>query len=315
MASWIYLELELLGLLPGEALVGAEVAVLGGLAVDGAVKVELTDNDTGSEVEVVSDDLDQLVRGLLGGAIRVDVDGEGLSNTDGVRELDKSSSAETGSDEGLGNPSTDVSSRSIDLGEILSGEGTTTVGTPATVGIDNDLSAGQTSITLGATNDEEARGLDLDQKSVMSTYTIVIIATYVVDGLVIEVLSGNDLLDDLLLDLLSELLGGDILRVLSRNDDGVNALGNDGAVIVAVLNGDLGLGIGSEPGEGAIAAGGRHGSVKLVGEEEGQGEEFGGLVSGIAEHDTLITGTKLLESLLVVETLSDIGRLLLNGDE
>jgi hypothetical protein len=139
--------------------------------------------------------------------------------------------------------------------------------------------------------------------------------TYVVDGVVIEVLGGDDLLDDLLLDLLSELLSGDVLGVLGRDDDGVDALGNDGTVVVAVLDGDLGLGVGSEPGERAVAAGGGHGSVKLVGEEESEGEELRGLVGGITEHDTLVTSAELLEGLVVVKTLSDIGRLLLNGDE
>jgi hypothetical protein len=137
------------------------VTVLGSLEVDGVVQVELTNNDTRSEIKVVADDLDELLRVLLRGAVRVDVDGEGLSDTNGVRELDEGTSAKTGSDQGLGDPSTDVGSGTIDLGEILSGESTTTVGTPATVGIDDDLSAGQTSITLGTTNDEETRGLDL----------------------------------------------------------------------------------------------------------------------------------------------------------
>lgn len=141
------------------------------------------------------------------------------------------------------------------------------------------------------------------------------IKTYVVNGLVIEVLGGDDLLDDLLLDLLTELLGGDIGRVLGRDDDGVDTLGDDGTVIVAVLDGDLGLGVGSEPGERAVTAGSGHGRVELVGEHESEGEELRGLISGITEHDTLVTGTELLESLVVVETLSDIGRLLLNGDE
>lgn len=136
-----------------------------------------------------------------------------------------------------------------------------------------------------------------------------------VDGLVIKVLLGDDLLDDLLLDLLAELLGGDLLRVLGRDDDGVNTEGDNGTVVVLVLNGDLSLGVGAEPGEGAVAAGSRHGSVELVGEEEGEGEELRGLVGGVAEHDTLVTSTELLEGLLVVETLGDIGRLLLNGDE
>lgn len=138
------------------------MAVLGGLEVDGAVQVELSDNDTRSEIEVLEDDLDKLVRGLLGSAVRVDIDGEGLGNTNGVRELDKSSSGETSSNEGLGDPSSNVGSRSIDLGVILARESTATVSTPATVGVDNDLSAGQTGITLGTTNDEETRGLDLD---------------------------------------------------------------------------------------------------------------------------------------------------------
>lgn len=136
-----------------------------------------------------------------------------------------------------------------------------------------------------------------------------------VDSVVVEVLLGDDLLDDLLLKLLAELLSGDVGRVLGRDDNGVDALGNNGAVVVLVLNGDLGLGVGPQPREGAVTAGSRHGSVELVGEEEGEGEQLGGLIGGIAEHDTLVTGTKLLEGLIVVETLGDIGGLLLNGDE
>ena len=273
------------------------MSVLGSLEVDGLVQVELTNDDTRSEVEVLADDLDELLRGLLRGAVRVDVDGKGLSDTNGVRELDKGTSAEAGVDQGLGDPSANVGSRSIDLGEILTGESTTTVGTPATVGVDDDLSAGQTSITLGTTNDEEARGLD------------------VVDGLIAEVLGGDDLLDDLLLDLLSELLGGDVGRVLSRDNDGVDALRDNGTVVVLVLDGDLGLGVGSEPGEGAVTASSGHGSVELVSEEESKGEELRGLVSGITEHDTLVTSTELLKSLLVVETLGNVRGLLLNSDE
>lgn len=140
-------------------------------------------------------------------------------------------------------------------------------------------------------------------------------ATYVVDGLVIKQVGGDDLLDDLLFDLLAEQLSGDVLGVLGGDNDGVDALGDNGTVVVLVLDGDLGLGIRAEPRQGAVTAGSGHGGVEPVGEEEGQGKELGGLVGGIAEHDTLVTGTKLLKSLLVVQTLGDIGRLLLNGDQ
>ena len=57
MQKALKLELELLGLLPGEFLVG-EVTVLSGLEVDGVDEVKLLDNDTGAEVEVVLDNLD-----------------------------------------------------------------------------------------------------------------------------------------------------------------------------------------------------------------------------------------------------------------
>ena len=135
------------------------------------------------------------------------------------------------------------------------------------------------------------------------------------DGLVIEVLGGDDLLDDLLLDLLAELLSGDGLGVLGRDDDSVDSLGDDGTVVVLVLNGDLGLGVGPQPWDGAVAAGSAHLSVKLVCQLKGQWEELRGLISGITEHDTLVTGTELLKSLVVVKTLCDIGGLLLDGDE
>jgi hypothetical protein len=137
----------------------------------------------------------------------------------------------------------------------------------------------------------------------------------VVDGVLVKVLGGDGGLDDLLLDLLAELLSGDIRRVLGRDDDGVDTLGNNGTAVLLVLNGDLGLGVRAEPWQRAVTTGSRHGSVQLVGEEKSEREELGGLVGGITEHDTLVTSTELLESLIVVETLSDIRGLLLNGDE
>jgi hypothetical protein len=83
MQKALKLELELLGLLPGELLVG-EVTVLSGLEVDGVDEVKLLDNDTGAEVEVVLDNLDELVRGLVGGTVCLNEEREGLGDTDSV---------------------------------------------------------------------------------------------------------------------------------------------------------------------------------------------------------------------------------------
>ena len=139
--------------------------------------------------------------------------------------------------------------------------------------------------------------------------------TYVKDDVLVEVLRGDDLLDDLGLELLADSLSADGLVVLRGDDDGVDTKGNDCAALVLVLHGDLGLGVGAEPRDASVAASVRHGLVELVGEEVRQRVQLGGLVSGVAEHKTLVTSTEVLKSLVQVETLSDVGGLLLNGDE
>ena len=154
------LKLELLGLLP--RVVGvSEVTVRGGDLVLGLLKVELHDDRSRSEVEVLGDDLDELLVRLLGGSVRVNEDGERLGDTDGVRELDEASSGEAGVDERLCDPSGGVGGGSVDLGPVLSGEGSSSVGSPSSVGVDNDLSASQSGVSLRSSDNESARGLHL----------------------------------------------------------------------------------------------------------------------------------------------------------
>jgi hypothetical protein len=137
----------------------------------------------------------------------------------------------------------------------------------------------------------------------------------VVDGLLSQVLSRDNLLDDLLLDLLSQLFGSDVLAVLSRNNNSVHPLGDNCPIIVLVLNSDLSLGIGSQPRDGAITASSSHSSVKLVSQLQRQREQLRCLISSITKHDTLVASAELLKSLLIVQTLRNIWGLLLNGNQ
>jgi hypothetical protein len=113
---------------------GGRDSLARGLGVDGPLKAELLDNDSGTcvrastesareekergtrkrrtEVEVLGDDLgDVLIRvSLLVGAVRVDKDGKGLGDTDGVRELNEDALGEASGDERLGDPATGVGS-------------------------------------------------------------------------------------------------------------------------------------------------------------------------------------------------------------
>ena len=140
------------------------------------------------------------------------------------------------------------------------------------------------------------------------------VKTNVVDGAGVQEVGGDDLLDDLLEDGGAEVLGGDLLSVLGGDDDGVDTERDGGTTLLLVLDGDLGLGVGAEPAELTRATGVGHGLVELVGEDDGEGHVLLSLVGGIAEHDTLITSTMVLE-VTVVKALGNIGGLLLDGDE
>lgn len=135
-----------------------------------------------------------------------------------------------------------------------------------------------------------------------------------VDRSVIEEVSGDNLLDDLLLDLPSEVLSGDIVRVLSGDDNGVNTERDGSTTILLVLDGNLSLGIGPQPVQLSGPASRSQSSVQLVRKDDRQRHVFFGLVGGISEHDTLITGTNRLKRTMV-QSLSDIGGLLLNCDK
>jgi len=133
----------------------------------------------------------------------------------------------------------------------------------------------------------------------------------VVDGLVIEVLGGHHRLDDVLHQLLRDVIVGDVRRVLGGDEDGVHALGHHGAALVDVLAGHLGLAVGAHPRAGAVLADLGELVADAVGQVEGERHEGGGLVRGVAEHDTLVTGADLLERLgaHAVHALANLGRL------
>lgn len=117
------------------------MAVLGRLVVDGVRQVELLDNYTGPQIEVLMDDLHQLVGALGAGAVRLDKDAEWLCNADGIRQLHQAATGEFGEHEGFGDPSCEIGGRTIDLGVVLAREGTPTVSAPTAVGVDNNFSA------------------------------------------------------------------------------------------------------------------------------------------------------------------------------
>ena len=294
------LKVEVLRSLPCEvSIIAAEMSVSRGLLHAWSAQVQVTNDATGSEVEVVLDNLGQILVSLVGSgeasAVRVNEDRKGMRKTNSVTELNKASVAKASVHQRLGDPSGSVSSRSIDLGGVLTGEGASSVGTPTSIGINDNLSAGKTSITVRSTNDESARGVQM------------------VDGLLIQVLGRDHLGDNVLHKLSLDVLVGDILRMLGGDQHGVDTDRDHAAIVVLVLASDLGLTIGAHPGAHASLADLGQTSTKRGGQVVGQRHQSLSLISGVTKHDSLITGTDVLQ-LGVVNGLGDIGGLLLNGN-
>lgn len=116
-----------------------------------------------------------------------------------------------------------------------------------------------------------------------------------VHSALIQEVSRDDLLDDLLEDLPAEIGCRDLLGVLGRNNDGVDTERDGRTTLLAVLNRDLGLRIGTQPGKNTRAAGDGHSSVKLVGEDKRERHVLGSFVGSISKHDTLVTSTNVLK--------------------
>jgi len=82
---------------------------------------------------------------------------------------------------------------------------------------------------------------------------------------------------------------------------------------LTILNGDLGFGVGSEPGDFARLADAAEFTSEVVREHDGGGHKFRGFAAGEAEHESLIAcsllGGFLSRSAAGINALGDIGAL------
>jgi hypothetical protein len=189
----------------------------------------LDTQDTRTEIEILADNFDKLRGSILTCPIALDEDGERFSDADGITQLDKGTTAEACCNKGLGDPTCRIRRGTIDLGVILhhqppspqkkrsikstnsgegfcksrtkvaylAGESTTSMSTPPTIRINNDLPSCNARIALWSADYKPPTWLDM------------------VDGPLIQKVLGDDLVDDLLLYFLAEGLGGDFGSMLS----------------------------------------------------------------------------------------------------
>lgn len=127
------------------------------------------------------------------------------------------------------------------------------------------------------------------------------------DDLLIKVLLGNHWLDDVLFQVSSNLIVGNSLIMLSGNQNSADTNRNHCAIVIVVLNCDLGFAIRSQPWACPILADLGEACTKLSCKYMTERHKLRGLISRIAKHVTLVNRTNLLGALgeVTVNTLSN----------
>src|SRR5713226_5404835 len=167
----------------------------------------MLDHSLGSQLEILADELHQTLLFHNASTEGVHHDGYRLGDPDRISELDLAARCQSRSHDVLGDIARHVAGRAIDFGRIFTGECAATVPAHAAVRIDDDFASGQTRVAMRTANDEPAGRID------------------VVLGGGVHHVGGNDGIDNVLLDLSAQILGGDLVVVLGGNNYRVNALG------------------------------------------------------------------------------------------
>ncbi len=263
-------------------------------AVDRTLEPQMIDQRGGLEREDLTHSGGQLLVRDVAGAEGVDHDADRLGDADGVGDLDKRAAGVPSGHDVLRDVAHHVRSGTVHLGRILAREGAAAVAAVTAVGVDDDLAASQARVTH-RTADDEATGR-VDE----------------VAGVAVEQVRRDRGFNDVLDDAFTQVIARHIVAVLRGDDDAVDARD----LAVAVLDGDLGLAIGPEEGERAVAADSAELLAEAVRVVDARGHERVGLVDRIAEHHALIASTLLaVETFAFVDALSDVRRLLLHCDQ
>ena len=238
--------------------------------------------------------------------IRIDIDIHRFCHTDGIADLHQHLITNACSHHVLGNVAGSIGSRTVNLRRVLARESTTTVSSLSAIGIDDNLTARQTSISMGAANHELTCWID-------KVFDVVAKETEHRLGVNLLLHTRNQDIDDILANLVEHTLVVRVkLVVLRRYHDGVDALRN---TIVTVLYGHLALGIGTQIGHLTTfptdVSQRTHDEMCQV---KAYRHQVLRLVRSVAEHHTLVASTLIL-ILFAVNATVDVLTLLVNGSQ
>ena len=255
---------------------------------------------------MAGDQLGQFFVGDLAGAPGLDHDRGRARHADGVGNLDQAARGQAGGDDVLGDVAGGVGGGAVHLGRVLAGKRAAAVRGGTTVGIDDDLAAGEAGVAVRAADLEHAgrvdQELDVALDQLFRQHRLDDVLDDGVDGGLLHALDGDAVLADLL---------GHLGTVLGGQHHGVDG----DRLAIDVLEGDLRLGVRPQPGQATILA--QHGlaldqAMRQIDRHRHQRRRF---VAGVAEHQALVAGA-LVEIVVggAIDALGDVGALLAVAD-
>lgn len=138
---------------PGEfRFITTEVSVCSRLDVAWMQQVKHLHNALRTQIEMIVDQSGDLAVSDNTGTFGIDRDIDRPGNTNSIADLNLAFFGQSCGNDILGDITCGIGCRTIDLARIFTGECTTTMRAGTTVGIDNDFTAGQTAVTLWATD-------------------------------------------------------------------------------------------------------------------------------------------------------------------
>src|SRR6266545_7433514 len=162
--------LGLVGPLPREVvLVATEVAVRGGLRVDRSPELEIADDRSRAEVEVLADEVgDPRQRDLLRPEA-LDLDRERMGDPDRVGDLQLAALGQAGGDDVLRDVARRIRRGTVDLRRVLPREGAAAVPCRAAVGVHDDLASCEPGVAHRPADDEPARRVHVQEVAILET--------------------------------------------------------------------------------------------------------------------------------------------------
>ena len=196
-----------------------------------------------------------------------------MGDADGVGDLDQAPPREARGDHVLGDPAGGVGAGAVHLGRVLAREGAPAVRRGTAVSVHDDLAPREPGVALWPSCDEAPCGVHEYLR-----------------GALVEKVLGHHRTDDGL----DQVVPDVALRPLAMLGGDEDLLDADGPIPL-VAHRHLALAVGPEVGQDTVLADLGEAAGQAVGQRYGQRHELRGLLAGVAEHHTLVTGSDLLE--------------------